>query len=103
MFFQIDLGRDYSVNGFSLFYGSSLNDYPRSLNITGSPDGQHWQDIQTASHTYYAAAENQIYKKTYYFFSPVPIRYLKLVQLGKDPDCWWSIHELEVYGTKMER
>jgi hypothetical protein len=63
----------------------------------GSPDGQHWQDIQTTSHTYYALAENQIYKKTYYFFSPVPIRCLKLVQLGKDPVYWWSIYEVEVY------
>ena len=101
MFFQIDLGGDYSVNGFSLFFGSSLNDYPRHLKIMGSPDGRLWQDIQATSQTSYALAENQIIKKTYYFFSPVPIRYLKLVQLGKDPVYWWSIYELEVYEKNL--
>jgi len=101
MFFQIDLEGDFSVDGFSLFFGSSLNDYPRNLKIMGSTDGEHWQDIQASSHTYYALAENQIYKKTYYFFSPVSIRHLKLVQLGKDPVYWWSIYELEVYEKKL--
>jgi hypothetical protein len=100
MFFQIDPEGDYSVNGISLFFGSSLNDYPRNLKIMGSPDGKHWQDIQADSHTYYALAENQIYKKTFYFFSPVLIRHLKLVQSGKDPVYWWSIYEVEVFGKK---
>ncbi len=36
-------------------------------------------------------------KKLIILFSPVPIRYLKLVQLGKDPVYWWSIYEVEVY------
>ncbi|MGC1404388.1 MAG: discoidin domain-containing protein, partial [Thermodesulfobacteriota bacterium] len=100
MFFQVDLGANYLVNGFSLFFGSSINDYPRNLKIMGSPDGKHWQDIQTTSRTYYAFAENQIYKKTDYFFSPIKIRILKLIQEGKDPDYWWSIYEAEVFGEK---
>ncbi len=97
MYFQIDLEKTYPINGFSLFYGSSLNDYPRGLTIMGSSDGQHWQDIPASSKTYYAFADNQIYKKTYYSFAPSLVRYLKLLQTGKDPVFWWSIYELEVF------
>jgi len=100
MFFQIDMNIDFPVSGFSLFYGSSLNDYPRGLAIKGSSDGQHWQDIPASSQTYYAFAGNQIYKKTYYSFAPVLIRHLKLLQTGKDPVFWWSIYEIEVFKKK---
>ncbi len=100
MFFQVNLDADYAVKGFSLFFGSSINDYPRNLQIMGSPDGKHWQAIQGTPHTFYAFAENQIYKKTYYFFPPVKIRTLKLVQEGRDPVYWWSIYEIEVFGEK---
>lgn len=100
MFFQVNLDADYAVKGFSLFFGSSINDYPRNLQIMGSPDGKHWQAIQATSHTYYAFVENQIYKKTYHFFPPVKIRTLKLVQEGRDPVYWWSIYEIEVFGEK---
>lgn len=51
MFFQIELEKIYPVSGFSLFYGSSLNDYPQGLAIQGSPDGLHWQDIPVSSKT----------------------------------------------------
>jgi hypothetical protein len=97
MFFQIDLGINYSVHGFSLFYGSSLNDYPRSLKIMGSTNGHQWRIIPASSQTHYAFAKNQIYKKTNFSFPQIELRYLKLVQEGKDPVFWWSIYELEVF------
>ncbi|HMK66347.1 MAG TPA: discoidin domain-containing protein, partial [Thermodesulfobacteriota bacterium] len=97
MFFQADLGTDHLVDGFALFLGSSLNDYPRNLKIMGSRDGNSWEEIRTVSKAYYAFAGNQIYKKTYYSFSPVLLRYLKLVQGGRDPNFWWSIYEMEVF------
>jgi F5/8 type C domain len=99
MSFQVDLGADWMVNGFSLFFGSSLNDNPRNLEIMGSLDGRHWQKIQASSHTCYAYAEHQIYKKVDYFFPPIRLHDLKLVQMGKDP-VYWSIHEVEVFGEK---
>ncbi len=100
MFFKVDLNDPYMVNGFCLFLGNSINDQPRDLKILCSPDGRHWQEIKTSPHIYYAYGDNQIYKKMDYFFSPTPIRHLKLVQMGKDPVYYWSIHEIEVFGEK---
>ena len=56
--------------------------------------------FKPSSHTCYAYAEGQIYKKMDYFFSPIQLHDLKLVQMGKDPVYWWSIHEIEVFGKK---
>ena len=103
MFFQVALGGDYKANGFSLFLGSSLNDYPRSLKVLSSLDGENWQEVQTASYSDYALNQNQLFKKVTYRFTPIQSRYLKLVQNGTDPIYCWSIYELEVYGTKMKR
>ena len=103
LFFQLDLGDSFPVGGFSLYLDSSLNDYPRALIVTASSDGKTWQEIQTTSRTYYAIDGNRIHKKSYYFFTPLQVRYLKLSQMGKDPVFWWSIYELEVYEQAKPR
>ena len=100
MFFQVDLGSAYSVDGFSLFLGSSLNDYPRSLQVLSSLDGNNWQEIQTASYSDYAFSQNRLFKKVHYKLGPIKTQFLRLVETGKDPGYWWSIYELEVFGNK---
>ncbi len=100
MFFQVDLGERYEVKGFSLFLNTSIYDYPRNLKISGSPDGTHWRDIQATALAEYALRNSRLIKQTTYRFDPLPIRYLKLKQIGSDPRFWWSIYELEVLEAK---
>jgi hypothetical protein len=42
-------------------------------------------------------------KRFTYPFSPVEMKFLKLLQEGSDPKYYWSIHELTVYGKKTGR
>jgi hypothetical protein len=100
MFFQVDLGGDYRVNGFSFFLGGSLLDYPRILKALSSPDGKNWQEVQTSSHSDYAFYRGGLYKKVLYQTDPTRARYLRLLETGKAPDCRWSIYDLEVFGKK---
>jgi hypothetical protein len=100
MFFQTDLGGDFQVNGFSLFLGSSLNDYPRVLKVLSSLDGENWQEVQASSHSDYAFYRDCLYKKVLYRIDPVRARYLRLMETGADPSYWWSIYDLKVFGKK---
>jgi hypothetical protein len=100
MFFQVNLDGLYPVKGFSLVLTNALNDYPRGLEIQGSPDGERWQAIPADLRSYYAFADRGLYKKTDYRFSPVPLRYLKLIQKGSDPTFWWSIYEFDLFEEK---
>ncbi len=100
MFFQLDLGDLYSVNGFSLYSGDSLNDFPRVLKTYFSCDHKKWEEIKKTSFSEYAVVQNQLVKKTTYRFSPVITRYIHLLQTGEDPVYWWSIYEIEVFGKK---
>ena len=100
MFFQVDLKETYSVGGFSLYLGNSLNDYPRGLKIMGSPDGGDWREIRTTTFAEYAWCQGQLIRRNTYRFPLTALRHLKLVQTGADPNYWWSICELEVVGVK---
>jgi hypothetical protein len=103
MFFQLDLGDDYSVNAFSLYSGGSLNDYPRVLKIFSSLDQGKWNEIRTASSSEYAVVRNRLFKKVIYRFPPMTTRHLQLLQTGKEPVYWWSIYEIEVFGEKSSK
>jgi hypothetical protein len=99
IYYQIDLKKVQLVKGYSLFLGESFNDYPRSLKLFSSLDGNSWEEIKTApelglywtGETFLKMTENR------FCFSPVKMRYLRLLQEGRDPVYYWSIHELELF------
>jgi hypothetical protein len=101
IYYQIDLNTVQLVKGCTLSLGKSLDDYPRSLRFLYSLDGSSWQEIKgTAKLELYWTGETLLKmtgEKTRYFFSPVHLKYLKLIQEGRDPVFYWSIHELELY------
>jgi hypothetical protein len=101
IYFQIDLNTVQLVKGCTLSLGKSLNDYPRSLRFLYSLDGSSWQEIKaTAKLELYWTGETLLKmtgEKTLYFFSPVYLRYLRMLQEGQDPVYYWSIHELELF------
>lgn len=103
LYYQIDLKKVRLVKGCTLLSGKSINDYPRSLRLFYSLDGRSWKELKTTagSGLYWTGDPLLILKKndekTDYCFSPVYLRYLKLVQEGQDPVYWWSIHELRLF------
>ncbi|MEW6186934.1 MAG: discoidin domain-containing protein, partial [Thermodesulfobacteriota bacterium] len=102
MFFQADMGICSPVQGFSLFFGGSLNDYPRVLKVFISSDGKKWQEMETPPHSEYAFAQNRLVKRTVFRLPPTEVRFLRIQQTEHDPDYWWSIHELEIFGEQKQ-
>jgi 4-amino-4-deoxy-L-arabinose transferase-like glycosyltransferase len=104
MFFEVDLGKIFSVGGVALSLGDSRKDFPRRLKVLGSRDGKTWGEIETEWTSDFHWAGNVLLRmrgeRIDYFFNPVEVRFLKLLQEGSDPKYYWSIHELTVYGKR---
>ena len=105
--FELDLGRMETVGGMTLHQGSSLRDYPRDLRLFVSADGKNWRNVETQwlSDLYWAGNRlfNKLGDRLTYFFQPVSCRYLKLKQKGSDPVYYWSIHEINLFGSPARR
>ncbi|MBA4393953.1 MAG: hypothetical protein C0407_10410, partial [Desulfobacca sp.] len=99
LYYQIDLKRVQTVKGCTLFSKKSINDYPRSLRLFSSLDGNSWEEIKTTAESglYWTGETLLKMTGTRFFFSPLQLRYLKLLQDGQDPVYYWSIHELELF------
>jgi hypothetical protein len=86
----------------ALSLGDSRKDFPRRLKVLGSRDGKSWSEIRTDWTSDFYWAGNVLLKmrgeRIKYFFDPVEVRFLRLLQEGSDPKYYWSIHELTVYG-----
>jgi hypothetical protein len=98
MFFQVDLGSPQRMEGVSIFLGGALYDYPRGLQIQVSSDGKAWREVKTRVRSAYAFVQGRLLKKVDYRFAEEEGRLLRLVQTGTDPQCWWSIYELDLIG-----
>jgi hypothetical protein len=106
-FFEVDLGKNFVVEGLALDLGDSPGDYPRRLRILGSQDAEVWREIETDWSSDFYWAGNVLLKmrgqRVDYFFDPRELRFLRLMQEGSDPRYFWSIHELQVYGRAPGR
>lgn len=97
MFYQLDLGQTQLVNRVILIddaYGSTVyvSDYPRKYKIEISTDAQNWHTVisEMGNLNCYAGA----------CFKPIPVRYIKITQLGRRSPENWAIYELEVYSPR---
>lgn len=101
IFFQVDLGKMKKVSRIRLLLGDSRNDFPRGYLVQTSADGRDWSSLDqplnplplhwTGETILQGSGDLDLR------FSPTPMRYLKIVQTGKDPVFYWSIHEIEVF------
>ena len=100
-FFQIDLGNVERVSRISLLVGNSRNDFPRGYLIQSSEDSETWSPLNTVISpvSLHWTGETLLMggADLDFIFPPTPIRYLKIVQTGKDDIYYWSIHEIELY------
>jgi hypothetical protein len=86
MWFQVDLNRTRTVKGLRLDTTRSPQNYPRGYLVKVSQDGQHWEEV----------ARNPNNESNLDIdFPPRSARYLR-VELTKDAECWWSVHEVVV-------
>jgi len=100
-FFQVDLGKVQTVSALRCRVGSSRNDFPRGLVLAYSEDGIKWSPLvgqprpvllRWTGETLLSGGGDLALA-----FTPVPLRYLRLIQNGQDPVYYWSIHELELF------
>ena len=71
------------------------DDYPRSYEVWGSPDGSTWEKLTSGN------GSNRLVHAE--FWTAKWARYLKIVQTGSAAS-WWSLAEVAVYsGTTFDR
>lgn len=99
--FTIDLGATRNVQGFTMSLGLFNDDFPRVLAIDTSDDGVVWTPRPSPSPVAVAiaAARRDPLMVPMPFALGVPARYVRLRQLGSDPERPWSIAELAVHGS----
>lgn len=97
MWFQADMG-SWPAPTFSqivLDAGGSSSDYPRGYQVNVSNDGSNW-----GSPVATGAGSSAVTTIT---FAPQTARFIRITQTGSVSGLWWSIHELNVYGTRLPR
>jgi len=106
VYFQIDMGKLNKVSGLSLYLGQSPLDYPRGYIVEVSNDGKEWFQVaenilnQPSILTYLKPME---LKKTVITFNEIQAKFIKITQMGKDAVYYWSIYEIEVFGTSLKK
>jgi hypothetical protein len=88
--FTVDMKAAQTFTRVTLDSGSSANDYPRGYQVFVSNDG-----VSFGSAIASGVGTNKLVTIS---FAQQTARYLRIVQTGT-ASSWWSIHELNVYGT----
>lgn len=97
----IDLGEPRFIDGITMTINEKLSDFPRSLVIETTQDGEQWTkrwEGSTAVVAFAAAVRHPVDNPLAFALPHAPARWIRLRQLGKDPIFYWSIFELAVYG-----
>jgi F5/8 type C domain len=97
----IDLGVERRVDGLTMTIGNHSSDFPRVLVIDTSRDGRTWSTERRGSTTiaaFTAAVRHPTESPLTFALPHVPARLVRLRQLGQDPEFYWTIFELRVYG-----
>ena len=77
-------------------------DYPRGFTVEVSNDGEEWLQVarNISNHPsildYLKPLEP---KRTVITFNEIQARFIKITQTGRDPIYYWSIYEIEMFGT----
>jgi hypothetical protein len=97
----VDFQSTRFVDGVTMTINEHLSDFPRSLVIETSDDGEHWMrrwEGSTAAVALAASLRAPRDVPLAFALPHVPARYLRMRQIGNDPVYYWSIFELAVYG-----
>jgi F5/8 type C domain len=89
--FQVDMHSAKAIFKIVLDTTPSPNDYPRGYQVNLSNDGSNWGSPVATGAGYSAV--------TTITFAPQTARYVRITQTGTAAGNYWSIHELNIYGT----
>jgi hypothetical protein len=96
----VDADASRDIGAVVLRVGVFAGDVPRLLSVEVSDDGEAWTTVFRGSVA--ALAVRGAIADPHDVPITVPVgargRYLRLTQLGRDPEVWWSIAELSVHG-----
>jgi len=99
VFFELDLGRLYSIRGISLKLGKKVLDYPRGYRLQLSKDNLNWTTV--AEEEKFTLPLTAFLKSRDISFDLVfpyhKTRYIKIINTGEHKAYYWSIYEIEVY------
>ena len=90
MWFTIELPKAAEVSGLQLDSAGSPMDYPDGYEVRLSADGKGWSEP--------VAKGRGTGPVTEIYFKGAPARFIRIIQTGRRPGKFWSIHELQVYG-----
>ena len=100
-YFQIDFGHLEKVARIRLLVGDSINDFPRGYSIRYSADGQTWTSLNSilSPVSLHWTGETLLKggRDLDFIFPSTSMRYLQIINTGKDKVYYWSIHEVEIY------
>jgi hypothetical protein len=100
-YFQIDFGRREKVARIRVLAGDSVNDFPRGHSIRYSADGQTWTSLDSNMNPVSLLWTGETLLKDGqdldFTFPSTSMRYLQIINTGKDEVYYWSIHEVEIY------
>jgi len=97
----IDLGSVRSVDGLTMTLGRHSTDYPRALVIESSSEGREWAPVwqgSSAAVAYVAAQRHPRELPMTFSLTTGAARFIRLRQIGRDPESYWSVYELTVHG-----
>jgi hypothetical protein len=89
--FRVDMGEACTFNKIVMNYVNSANDYPRGYQVSVSNDGISWSSPVAAG-----TGSSSITTIT---FPTQAARYFRITQTGSTSGTFWSIDELNVFGT----
>jgi 4-amino-4-deoxy-L-arabinose transferase-like glycosyltransferase len=99
--FQIDLGKLERVARIRVLTGDSVNDFPREYSIRYSAEGQTWTSLDSnmSPVSLYWTGETLLKnsRDLDFTFPSTPMRYIQIINNGKDEVYYWSIHEVEIF------
>ncbi|OGW63156.1 MAG: hypothetical protein A2V83_05485 [Nitrospirae bacterium RBG_16_64_22] len=102
--FELDLGRPFTVSRIEFLPGFSSQDYPRGLRIETSIDGKTWRAVGIARRVFGSfIAQGEALRlegsgRMVWRFPPADARRVRIVQTGQEQVYNWSIAELFVYA-----
>jgi hypothetical protein len=90
--FQVDLGRKRFFRRLVLDSSGWAKDYPRGYAVYLSNTGTDWENQAPVAS---GSGNGPVTMIT--LTRPVMARFVRIVQIGTDRECWWSIHEFNLY------